>query len=233
MIGMRLWVKNLVLMVLMIAACAAASALIPTIKIAERELPIDLERIVPDSFGEWHQDVAQPLPILNPVQEEVVSRIYTQTLSRTYIGPDGYRVMLSIAYGNDQRSGIAMAVHYPEVCYPAQGFEVKSNREGTVSTAQGNIPVRRLETRYGSHRHEPVTYWITLGEYVTLGGLNRRLIELRYGMQREIPDGLLFRVSSSDEDSDRAFELQARFIADLLHHLTSEQRVRLAGKGIR
>ena len=36
----------------------------------------------------------------------------------------GRQIMLSIAYGEDQRDG--MKLHYPEVCYPAQGFQSRS-----------------------------------------------------------------------------------------------------------
>lgn len=228
---MNPWLRNFLLLALMLSAYGMALALRPTIKVAEHAAVFDLEKTVPAAFADWRQDMRPPQQVVNPVQEENLNRIYNQILSRTYVSSSGYRVMLSVAYGNDQRSGVALAVHYPEVCYPAQGFEVDSNRIGSVSTVHGAIPVRLLETRLGNSRHEPVTYWITLGNQITLGGLNRRLIELRYGLEGEIPDGLLFRVSSEDADSAKAFELHAKFIADLLLNLSPEQRVRLAGKG--
>lgn len=223
---------NIIALVLMISAAVAAKALMPTVKIAEVNGKPDLEKIIPDSFGEWHLDKNQPVQVINPVQEETLNRIYDQTLSRTYVGPGGYRVMLSISYGSDQRSGVALSVHYPEVCYPAQGFEIQYNQIASVSTTHGVLPVRRLVAHHSMGRNEPVTYWITLGKYLTLGGVDRRLIELRYGIHREIPDGLLFRVSSIDSNSEGAFSLQEQFIKDLLLHLPVEARLRLAGSRV-
>ncbi|TVO68102.1 exosortase-associated protein EpsI, B-type [Denitromonas ohlonensis] len=223
---------SLVLLALMILSVISAHALTPTIKLVEQNGKPNLEEIVPDKFGSWALDPNQVVAVVNPVQEENIKRVYDQTLSRTYLRPDGYRIMLSIAYGADQRSGEALGVHYPEVCYPAQGFEVVSNSKGSVSTDHSNLPVRRLETKLGTQRKEPVTYWTTLGEYLTLGGLDRRLIELRYGLKGEIPDGLLFRVSSIDNDSPRAFDIHERFIKELLQQLPERSRVQLAGSGV-
>lgn len=220
---------SLILVALMVASALSAKTLTPTIRLADQSEKPDLEQLVPPSFGAWHLDPVQPLAVVNPIQEENIKRIYDQTLSRTYIRPDGYRVMLSIAYGADQRSGVALSVHYPEVCYPAQGFDVVTNKAASISTDHITIPVRRLETSQGSRRREPVTYWITLGDKLTVGGLDRRLIELSYGLRREIPDGLLFRISSIDTDSTRAFEVQEQFVKEFIQHLPAEGRLRLAG----
>jgi hypothetical protein len=46
-------------------------------------------------------------------------------------------------------------------------------------------------------------------------GVPRKLVQLRYGLLGEIPDGMLVRVSSLVNNSEDAFALQARFIADL------------------
>lgn len=223
---------SLILLAFMIITALSARVLTPTIKLAERNGKPKLEEIVPQSFGAWKLDPNQPLAVVNPVQEAHIKRIYDQTLSRTYFRPDGYRIMLSISYGADQRSGVALSVHYPEVCYPAQGFEVLTNVPGAISTEHAKIPVRRLETTQGNKRREPVTYWITLGNELTIGGLDRRLIELRYGLKREIPDGLLFRVSSIDTESSRAFIAQEEFIKDLILAIPADSRLRLAGTPI-
>lgn len=220
---------SLILVALMIITALSAKALTPTIKLAEQNGKANLEELVPQSFGAWKLDPNQPLAVVNPVQEENLKRVYDQLLSRTYYRADGYRIMLSISYGSDQRSGVALSVHYPEVCYPAQGFEVVANKPGSITTEHATIPVRRLETTQGNKRHEPVTYWITLGTQRTIGGLDRRLIELQYGLKREIPDGLLFRISSIDPDSPRAFQIQEQFVKEFVQHLSAEGRLRLAG----
>jgi EpsI family protein len=135
--------------------------------------------------------------------------------------------MLSIAYGEDQRDG--MQAHHPEICYPAQGFQVNSIQTSQITTPYGTVPVKRLETQLNEQRIEPVTYWLTVGDEATLGGVNKKLIEMRYGLHGRIPDGLLFRISSIDHDAAGAFLLQEKFARELLTAVTPELRSRLAG----
>jgi EpsI family protein len=66
--------------------------------------------------------------------------------------------------------------------------------------------VRRLFTSKGS-REEPLTYWFTVGDRA-VQGWNARLVELSYTLTGQIPDGLLFRVSSIDADQTRANQMQ-------------------------
>ncbi|MCP2821205.1 EpsI family protein, partial [Salmonella enterica subsp. enterica serovar Typhimurium] len=80
------------------------------------------------------------------------------------------------------------------------GFQVTSNRKGTLDTGLGLIPVRRLETHLSQNRFEPITYWTTIGSQALIGGATKKLAEMRYGLKGEIPDGLLFRISSIDRN---------------------------------
>lgn len=211
------------------ASLLGAEALTPRNKLADRRsLRIDLETMVPKRFGDWVMDERALGGIVNPVAEETLKRIYSQILTRSYLNVLGQRVMVSVAYGDDQRKYLAL--HYPEVCYPAQGFSVKSNVTGQTEVAGRVLPLRRLETFMGPNRHEPVTYWTTMGDYTSFGGLPRRMIELRYGLQRLIPDGLLFRVSTIGQDSAAQFALQERFIRDLLSAVGPEVRALLTGQ---
>jgi len=47
----------------------------------------------------------------------------------------------------------------------------------------------------------------------------------------QIPDGLLFRVSSIDPDTARAYTMQDQFIADLLKAVNDKDRKRISGLG--
>ena len=212
---------------IMALAAALAWFLTPTQRLAD-ENPIQLESMIPTAFGDWVVDINAHAGVVNPQQTELINRLYSQTLSRTYINSKtGARVMLSIAYGEDQRD--SMQVHYPEVCYPAQGFEVRSKRVGELVSASGSIPVRRLETALNNSRFEPVTYWTMLGDQAQLGGIKKKLAEMRYGLRGQIVDGLLFRVSSINRDSDAAFRSQEVFVGDLLASLPAASRHRLTG----
>jgi EpsI family protein len=213
---------------LMFAAAIAAAVLTPRHYLAEeRGAHVDLEHALPAAFGDWQLDERTPIAVVNPQSTELLSRLYEQTLSRVYVDRNGRAVMLAIAYGSDQRDGLAL--HYPEVCYPAQGHDVTSNHVGAIALPGGQIPVRRLETNFRGGRFEPVTYWTMLGDKLILGGVRKKLVELHYGLRGEIPDGLLFRVSSIGADSPDQFALQDRFVKDLLAAINPEYRLRLAG----
>lgn len=223
--------QALAMVVAMVVVALLAQAGRPVHKLSEQRPRFDLEQVVPERFGDWRLLRSGGVVLPDPTLMANIERIYTQTLSRAYVNSRGTVIMLSIAYGDDQRA--TMAVHYPEVCYPAQGFQVRSNRIDALSTPHGTLPVRRLETELSRQRFEPVTYWVTIGDRISLGGFERRLIELEYGLQRVIPDGLLFRVSSINRDSAQAFRDQDAFTRDLLAAVPSASREWLAGNPAR
>jgi EpsI family protein len=209
---------------LMCGTAAAAYAL--QRRKAEPGVPVDLEKLVPTRFGTWRQEVQAIAQVVNPQTQELLNKLYNQTLSRTYIGEDGRRVMLSLAYGGDQRG--SLEAHKPEVCYPAQGFKLLDQRDGMLATPYGTIAVRRLNTGLGQ-RLEPLTYWFTMGETLVQSRWDKRMVELRLALTGQIPDGLLFRVSSIDADAERAWRVQQEFVGDLLGAVGPAERTRLAG----
>lgn len=216
--------KNILLMVLMLLASGLAYALVPTHRIADDGKKVELANIIPRSFGHWHEQ-KQDAQIVSPVQKETMERIYSQTLTRVYHSDSGDSIMLSIAYGADQSDDKQM--HFPEVCYPAQGFQILNRQNGVVQTEYGNIRVKRLLT--AGSRTEPVTYWSTVGDKVVVGGNETKLEQLRYGFRGQIPDGLLFRVSSISSDTSAAYASQDSFVRDLLSFLSVEDRRKIAG----
>jgi len=213
---------------LMFAASGAAIVARPGAKLADERPAIILESAIPRQFGDWREAPLGFVQVVNPQTQELLDKIYSQILTRTYVGKDGYRIMLSVAYGSDQRG--ALQAHKPEVCYPAQGFALQKSEAGSLATAYGNIPVRRLLTSLGP-RHEPVTYWFTVGDTAIQGKLQKRLAEMRYGLTGRIPDGMLFRISSIDADPAQAFRFQDQFVDQLLAVVSGEERKRLSGLG--
>lgn len=220
-------VSAVIAAVLMASAAALATVMTPTRKIVDTLPKLNLEATIPEQFGEWTLDRRAVGGVVNPQQTELLNKLYSQILSRTYYNAQGYRIMLSIAYGEDQRDGNQL--HYPEVCYPAQGFQVTSNHKGMLSTGLGQVPVKRLETNLSQNRYEPVTYWTTIGSQALTGGTEKKLAEMKYGLRGEVPDGLLFRVSSIDRDSAAAFAIQQQFVDQMLAAIPSEVRPRIAG----
>jgi EpsI family protein len=214
--------------VLMACAAAAGQAMVPTKRMALLRGPFKLADIVPSNFAGWQVDTRSAGGIVNPQTEALLNKLYSQMLDRIYVDAQGRRVMLSIAYGADQADD-DVQLHYPEVCYPAQGFRVSSSKIHDISLPQGDIRVRRLETQFADSRFEPVTYWTIIGDQQSLGGWDRKISEIRHGLHGEIVDGLLFRVSTIDRNSQEAFEVQDTFVRDIVAAMTPQARRQLAG----
>lgn len=218
--------RSIVLMVLMCCAALGAFALKPTKLLSDILPKMDLEVAIPAEFGQWRQDTRSSVVIANPQQVELLSKIYNQTLARTYTDSGGYRVMLSIAYGGDQSD--ALQLHRPEVCYPAQGFQLEASSSAVINVGAASVPVVRINTRQGS-RLEKVTYWTLVGDQIVDSGLQKKWIEMAYGADGLIPDGILFRVSSIDADAENAYRRQEGFVQTLMANVDPALHVRFVG----
>jgi EpsI family protein len=155
---------------------------------------------------------------------------YDEILTRSYRDASGRVVMFSLAYG--RRQSQELRIHRPELCYVAQGFGVKEVGLGAVSLGSNqNTPIKRLMTE-SRGRIEPVSYWIRIGDTVTVSPWQTRGEVFRQGLQGVIPDGLLVRVSSivpSANESGPAFDLQERFLSELIQSLGQDGRQLLVG----
>ena len=210
----------------MAAASALTVALTPRPRVPGPHDQFSLESMIPARFSGWAIDTSLVPLTPDPDQQSTLERIYDQTLSRTYVNAAGQRVMLSIAYGGDQSN--ALALHLPEVCYAAQGFQMLEAADGVLATRFGSLPVKRLVARQGA-RNEPITYWITIGDKAVASGFGQKLQRLAYGVSGKIPDGMLVRVSTIQADQRDAWRVQAGFIGQLLAVLPARDRARLLG----
>jgi EpsI family protein len=183
--------------------------------------------LFPKTFGDWRIDDRQPVQLVSPDQLAMINRIYNQTLSRTYVNVRGDRIMLSVAYGGDQSD--AARAHRPEVCYPAQGFEIIANQVARLALPSRALPVRQLMARQGG-RLEPITYWMTVGERIALSGTQQKLAQLTYSTRGLVPDGMLVRVSSIDADKDKAYIAHAGFISQLSQGMAQGPKARVFGE---
>lgn len=226
MTARSLRLRALAVFLAMALAAWLAHAFTPRHKIADDRPLGPLEQLVPARFGDWRIDDSLPAILPSPEVQERLDRIYNQVLSRTYVDAQGRHIMLSIAYGGDQSDGTT--AHKPEVCYPAQGLEIVFNRTGTLDVDGQVLPVRRLRAKLGA-RHEPITYWIVVGDQAVTSGSGMKRVQLRYGLRGQIPDGVLVRISSLDRDAEAAWALHASFVRALGASLAPDVRQRLFG----
>lgn len=219
-------VKNVLAGLAMILAAGLAVAMTPTHKISDQGPAVNLETIIPARFGDWAVDDKVFYQQVSPEVKASLDKIYTQVLTRTYVNSQGYRIMVSIPYGANQSDGLS--AHDPEGCYPAQGFQIMSKSKDMLHTEVGDIPVRRMEAVSGI-RHELVTYWFTVGSYAVNNDLERKKAQLRYALKGQIPDGILFRASSIDDNTQEAYRIQDLFIQEMVKALSPEYRARVSG----
>lgn len=217
----------IVAVAMMVAALGGAIAWRPRKRLADERETVELETMFPKHFGSWVVDERMPVQLVSPDQKAVLDAIYNQTLSRTYVDKSsGDRIMLSVAYGGDQSD--ATRAHRPEVCYPAQGFQILTSRQAMVTTGERALRVRQLVAKQGN-RIEPISYWIIVGDKLTITGTEQKLAQLGYSTRGSIPDGMLVRVSNIDPDPEKAYRLQSRFLSDLASALSPSVLSRVMG----
>ncbi len=213
-------------------ACAMLMALLlsfqltPAVKMSQARGKVDFAMLIPAQFNSWQLDTTGTNQLVDPEVKATLASVYSQTVSRTYKNAKGQRIMLSVAYGGDQEE--VMQVHKPEVCYTAQGFSVSKQGTSLINTDKGTIKAKLLLAKQ-AERIEPVTYWITIGKSIALNGLQWRWERIKYGLTGELPDGLLFRVSSLGSDTQIQYQLHKLFIQDLLNYLTTHEAAEFIG----
>lgn len=180
------------------------------------------EPTLPSRFGDWKRSEVGVAAVVNPVQSEMLARIYSETVAASYVHePTGRVLILSIAYGRNQSSDTQL--HTPEMCYASQGFKVEDSKVVHLPTQWGQLSVRQVPTRMGN-RPEPLTYFVRNSRRVTTdGSLQRNLARMEVALRGYIGDGLLVRVSEITGRDD-AFAMQSRFLKDFLGALTPKQR---------
>ena len=87
----------------------------------------------------------------------------------------------------------------------------------------------RLVAKLGP-RNEPITYWIRSGDYLVRGWFEQNVARVKNGLIKGYtPDCLLVRVSTIDTDKELAYQVQDRFINDLIAASPAKTRAILLG----
>ncbi len=215
---------------LMIGVSSYSDALKPKSFLADRFPKISLEQRVPKQIGSWSALIGSA-EVVNPQELTLVNSLYSEVLSRVYVNNAGQQIMLSIAYGRDQRDD--KQVHRPEVCYPAQGLKITEKKKAELSFEGSTIEVIELAADRSKGKTEWISYWITVGEYIANSRVDQKRHQIRYSLQGDVPDGLIFRVSSISSDENTSREIQRDFLSSLKDDLPDDLRRRLYGIGVK
>lgn len=203
-----------------LGAAVLAKVLEPRELMASSYANLNLQEIIPRQFGAWK--LVPELGPITPAEPDDYaeagpnsSRIYTQEVGRTYTDGYGHVVMLMVAYGPVQNS--RLKAHRPEICYTAAGFRVSPKSTVELSYRKGLPPIQTAHlTAEREGRFEPITYWMRVGNGIATGVIDRQIIRLKYGLRGIVPDGALIRISTVGLAKDASYDLQERFIRDLL-----------------
>ncbi len=191
----------------------------------------EYQQVLPASFGNWQLLGDTPNALITPEQANIISSIYDQTLSRVYLHrPTGRRLVISLAHGLDQIYPHQM--HWPEVCFPAQGFRILRSYKGSLAANGQVLNLSRMQSQRGAARQE-TTYWMRAGDRVTRGSLQLNLARIRLALHGYQADGLLVTVSEINADPGSAFGLEDHFISDLLSASNASARAAFFGSAFR
>lgn len=189
-------------------------------------LAIPLEQIFPSQVGNWTIDQSAAGLTISARELGQRFQMYSQVLERTYINPQGERVMLSVAYGGDQSGSVQM--HRPEVCYQSAGFRVSGQHDYKLPLGAFGLAATRLLAQTDT-RPEPITYWTVLGDEVIRDKHSFQFAQITAGLRGQVADGMLVRISTIDADSTRAYAVQTRFAQSLYQAVPTQYAARVFG----
>lgn len=180
----------------------------------------DFEHNIPHVIGEW-TEIEQSTPQVSMVSDErsLINQLYDDTLMRAYADKQGNQIMVALAYAKEQRQDVK--VHQPDICYPAQGYQMLSSQEKRFDGLSNLTPVIGKQQLYVGQSHkEAVSYWIRVGDSTLTSGLQMRLKIIKDGLLKgRLDDGILVRVSTVVQDESKtaqAYALHEKFLKEFV-----------------
>jgi EpsI family protein len=179
---------------------------------------------MPQRIGPWEQQPNALDQIAATATNLSMEQPYDEIVTRTYRNPGGEIMMLTLAFGRNQRQEIK--IHRPELCYPSQGFKVKqlqnASFEGVRSQASGETISGKRMVAAGNSFDEIVSYWIRIGGTYSESAWQTRWTIFREGMNGRMTDGILVRVSqrvNPGVDPEHSYRVQQEFLQQLVASL--------------
>jgi EpsI family protein len=182
----------------MLVASGAALALRP--RQSDTSFPANMGALIPDAIGNYRLSGVDGLVL--PPEEDDPAATYTSVTTRVYAAPGLPPVMLMVAGGLAQDAGLA--VHRPEQCYPAAGFDILQTGRTQLSMPRPQpMPASYMIARRAS-RTEQIVFWIRIGSEFPVDPASQRLATIRRNLDGELPAGVLVRYSVLSDDRTSA-----------------------------
>jgi EpsI family protein len=140
--------------------------------------------------------------------------------------------MLMLAYQDQQFQ--EDRIHSPELCYYAQGFIIKDQKNIEIHVNGLSVPAKFFSGSSIS-RNESVIYWIRTGDTISANSINSRKEIFSSGIKGKIDDGILVRVSMIDSpnasrNSSEQIAAMTGFLHALLAASPSDSRLAMLGR---
>lgn len=163
--------------------------------------------LIPAKVGGWASRKSAELVV--PAEDEGQDKLYENLETRIYEGYGLPAMMLLIAYSSVQRNDVQ--VHRPEVCYPAAGFPILWTKPASIDAGNRKLLGRELLADRGG-LNERIIYWVRVGDEFPIGWAEQRLTMALSNARGVTPDGVLFRVSTIEDDTERAASALRMFV---------------------
>lgn len=194
--------------------------------IDQMEIP-NFETTIPNKLPNWQNITPKYIDIKDISENSLVNKVYNQTLDKVFTNANNQIVVLTLGYGLNQTD--EHRVHKPDTCYPAQGYNIESNDEITLSIMSKEVPARFLKG-VSKQDTEYVTYWIVIGGVATANDWEFKKQQLKFALEKKVPDGLLFRLSSNNVTAEEALKIHTQFANQLAIALNPRARQFFFGK---
>jgi EpsI family protein len=178
-----------------------------------------LDDLVPKSIGRWNFVAASGLVI--PPEDELEKSLYSQLLTRVYSDGENPPIMLLMAQ-NGSQSGF-LQIHRPEICYTAGGYQISAVTPHPIRFGSKVVPANRMDASSGGPT-EHVVYWTRLGNTIPASWREQKLAVAEQNLRGVIPDAILIRVSTINQDADAAMAAIDNFVRAMLQAVPPDRR---------
>ena len=178
-----------------------------------------LEDLVPKTIGRWDFVTASGLVI--PPEDDFEKTLYSQVLTRVYSDNRGTPIMLLLAQNGGQTG--FLQIHRPEVCYTAGGYQISAVTSHPIRVGQTVVPANRMDASSGGPT-EHVIYWTRVGNQVPASWRQQKLAVAEQNLNGLIPDAILVRISTINDDADAALANIDDFVRAMLQSIPPSRR---------
>jgi EpsI family protein len=178
-----------------------------------------LDDIVPKTIGPWKFVAASGLVV--PPEDQLSQALYSQLLTRVYDDGVNPPVMLLVAQSGSQ-TGV-LQIHRPETCYTAGGYRISPVTPHPIPFGSSIVPANSMDAS-AEGLTEHVIYWTRVGDQMPASWKQQKLAVAEQNLRGIIPDAILVRISTVNNDTDGALAALNAFTRALLASVPANRR---------